>query len=248
LEVFGTDRGVSGSAKADSNSAGVYGNSASTVAAQPGGDGVFGTGDRCGVHGTATAIGGGNPGVWGQNDFTGNGVQGTSAAGDGVQGYGGGTGRGVYGQGGSGGGNGVQGYAGSASAVGVFAVNVFGGIGLFGASDVAGGTGVKGEGAAVGVAAVATSATGLGLDVHGPAKFSRSGVVTISGTKAKPRSSAVVSVPGRPLRAHSLILATPQTYLSGLSVAATVPHSTTFRIHLTRAVHTKVKVAWFIVD
>ena len=60
--------------------------------------------------------------------------------------------------------------------------------------------------------------------------------------------SVVVPVPGAPLNAHSLVLATVQQTAGGAAVRSAVPGGATFTINLDRKVTTTVKVAWFIVE
>ena len=225
-----------------------------------GGTGVSGRGDVDGAsygiigYGTGNAAGvdglGGNssgPGVVGQRgDPDGTGVVGIggSTNGNGVYGEGEGFGTGVVGQGGaSGPGTGVWG-RGTGAAPGVH--------GIGGPS---GGTGVLGEGG-TGIGVSGTAGSGIGvlaagataLSVQGQALFSQSGRATVAGTSATPKSS--VTVTGVSLRSGSLVLATPQTHLSGVAVSAVVPNvaGSSFTIYLTKAVTNAAKVGWFVVN
>ena len=68
-----------------------------------------------------------------------------------------------------------------------------------------------------------------------------------SGTTANPELS--VSVAGVSLSSSSLILATPQTYVPGVGIAAVVPDVTSgsFTIYLTESVDVSVVIAWFVI-
>jgi hypothetical protein len=166
--------------------------------------------------------------------------------------------------------NGVHGVTDSKTDSGVWGEAVGGGVGVAGATATSGvngnpamtgvnlgsGPGVKGEsrggGAAVlgltasggtGVLAQA-SAGGTALEVSGPALFSRSGLVTITG-----HQTATVSVPGG-LSASALALALLQTPISNLWVRAAEPQpkTGTITIHLNRAPAQPVTIAWFVVN
>ncbi len=166
--------------------------------------------------------------------------------------------------------NGVHGVTDSPTDSGVWGEAMGGGVGVAGATATFGasanpamtgvnlgsGPGVKGEsrggGAAVlgltdsggtGVLAQA-SGGGTALEVSGPALFSRSGLVTITG-----QETATVSVPGG-LSASALVLALLQTPVANLWVRAAEPSQATgeITIHLNRAPARSVKIAWFIVN
>jgi len=219
-----------------------------------GGTGVAGaaSGGGTGVSGTVT---GGGTGVAGSSDY-GIGVTGSSTSYWGVwatstnntalqAGSDKGTGvvgtstsaAGVYGQSGSADGfaltrDGVRGYTDSATAAGVRGQNVGGGPGVSGGGYV----GVQAQ--AIGIGATA-------LDVHGPAVFSRSGVLTI------PAGASAATQTGVHLTAASLVLATLQHNVAGVHVQAAVPKvsaNSSFTIHLNTTVTVAVKVAWFVVN
>ena len=166
--------------------------------------------------------------------------------------------------------NGVHGVTDSPTDSGVWGEAVGGGVGVAGATstfgiggnpavtgvNVGSGPGVKGEsrsgGAAVhgltasggtGVLAQA-SGGGTALQVSGPALFSRSGLVTITG-----QQTATVSVSGG-LSASALVLALLQTPIADLWVRAAEPDQATgeITIHLNRAPVRSVQVAWFVVN
>jgi hypothetical protein len=166
--------------------------------------------------------------------------------------------------------NGVHGVTNSPADSGVWGEAVGGGVGVAGATltfgvngnpavtgvNLGSGPGVKGEsrggGTAVqgltgsggtGVLAQA-SGGGTALKVSGPALFSRSGLVTITG-----QATATVTVPGG-LSASALVLALLQTPVANLWVRAAEPHGATgeITIHLNRAPARSAKIAWFIVN
>ena len=166
--------------------------------------------------------------------------------------------------------NGVHGVTDSPSDSGVWGEATGGGVGVAGATSTSGisgnpgvtgvnvgsGPGIKGEsrggGAAVlgqavsggtGVLAEA-GAGGTALGVSGPAVFSRSGLVTITG-----QATATVNVPGG-LSASALALALLQTAVTNLWVSAAEVNPVTgeITIHLNRAPFRSVNVAWFVVN
>jgi len=94
------------------------------------------------------------------------------------------------------------------------------------------GTGVYAEG----------SGGGTALRVNGVAKFSRSGVATITAGHAK------VVVPHVTLSAGSTVLATLQHLAPGNAVSSAVPNasSSTITISLLKNATTTFKVAWFV--
>jgi hypothetical protein len=105
--------------------------------------------------------------------------------------------------------------------------------------------GVYGESVS-GTGVSAQSTTGTALKVEGVAAFSRSGLVKVAAAKS------AVTVTGVALSASSLVLATLQNSLPGVSVEAVVPNVTkgSFQIILSEAVPagSKAKVAWFVVN
>lgn len=90
--------------------------------------------------------------------------------------------------------------------------------------------------------------SGPAHQVTGPAVFSRSGVATVAGTSAKPKSSVVVSDVA--LTTDSIVLATAQTLDGTAGVACVAPDAShsKFTIHLTTAAKTTVKIGWFVVN
>lgn len=131
------------------------------------------------------------------------------------------------------------------------------------------GTGVRAEGGHRGLYAVATKPGGVaieaiitngtairaiasvgevGLDVDGFFKFRRSGVQFVRGTPATPRSSVKNS--GEVISPRSKVFATIQGFFPGVWVAGVRVEvdSSSFTIHLNKAVKQDVPVAWFIVD
>lgn len=166
--------------------------------------------------------------------------------------------------------NGVHGVTDSQADSGVWGEAVGGGVGVAGATSTVGiagnpavtgvnlgsGPGVKGESRGGGTAVHGVTASGgigvlaqasgggTALEVSGPALFSRSGLVTITG-----QGSATVSVLGG-LSASALVLALLQTPVTDLWVRAAEPDQVTgeITIHLNRAPVRSVKVAWFVVN
>jgi hypothetical protein len=185
-----------------------------------------------GIHGITNANGG-YSGVTGADESSGNeghGLYGSSVNGSGVYAYG------V---------NGVLGITETAGGLGVEGVDESSG----GASGVYGysvyGTGVVGY-SFEGVGVYATGP--VALEVDGVAAFSRSGTATVAGTSSTSKSS--IEVTGVSLSSTSQVLATPQTHVSGVGVAAVVPDVSagSFTIYLTKAVKVSLRIAWFIVD
>ncbi len=169
----------------------------------------------------------------------GSGVVGTANAGSGVEGYGW---NGVYGEGSE---NGVQAKGGT---FGVFAEGDDYGTfsrgpnyGVFGNATGSSGTGVWGD-SSTGTGVRANSASGTALHVTGKAKFSRSGITTISaGTSSKTISLSRVSI-------GSMVLATAQQS-AGVYVKAAVPAHGSFTIRLTgNAPAGGLKVAYFVLN
>jgi hypothetical protein len=194
-------------------------------------------------------------GVWGDCS-TGSGVYGACNSGNGVHGFSqGNLASGVYGDNSSDG-YGVAGRTGSASRAATLGDNTGSGPGVVGES--ATGTGVLGisHGAgAVGVTGDATASNGVGirakatgggtaLSVKGKARFSRSGRLTV------PPGASSVTKSGVTLDSASFVLATLQAYRAGIAIAAVVPNAAagSFTIHLTKAVTSTTRVAWFVVN
>jgi hypothetical protein len=126
----------------------------------------------------------------------------------------------------AGGSTAVQASSGSATAV---AGSSASGVGVAGASTS--GTGVK-----------ASSTSGTALSVVGKAKFSRSGSASVGqGGKSK-----TVTVPG--MKSTSLVLATLQTSVTGVYIAAAVPASGKFTVHLNKNTPAAAKFAWFVLN
>ena len=154
-------------------------------------------------------------------------------------------GSGVYGQN-DGTGIGVSGLFGS----GVYGQNDGIGYGVAGRITTSSGAGVWGDApnASGGVGVAASSAHGTALQVTGKAAFNRSRIATILGTTTTPKNSVVVTVPGGPLTANSIVLATIQGNIAGVSVQGVVKGTTSFTIFLTKTVTTSVRVGWFIIN
>jgi hypothetical protein len=233
------------------NGTGVTGEGAGT------GSGVFGQGgangnDRNDSGAGVTGVGGGSgPGVSGQGGpDNGTGVHGTAF----------GSGTGVVGTGGANGGAGLVGQGGPNSVpnngVGVVGAGGVGnGIGVWGMAQGTGagvlGTGFHGPAVhgraefadAIGVLAENT-AGGVAFKATGPARFSRSGVLTVQAGTSK------VTKTGVALTAASLVLATLQQNRAGVFVQAAVPNvsGSSFTIHLNKTVSARTKVAWFVVN
>jgi hypothetical protein len=101
-------------------------------------------------------------------------------------------------------------------------------------------------GGGIGVHAVSTN--GKALHVDGVASFSRSGKAIVAGAGNSPADSVTVS--NVALSSASLVLATVQGHVPGVSVAGValdVPAGS-FTIYLTEAITMSVTVAWFVVD
>jgi hypothetical protein len=232
--AFGTgNNGVGVNATGTGSGAGVIGNSGST------GPGVVGISFTQGVVATGGATGvvatGGTTGV----------VATGGGDGAGVQGKGAGVGSGVTGFGGSNDGAGVSGRGGGSNGAGLDGVGVGTGPGVLGIGSGSG-HGVRGTASASGAAGVfaENTAGGTALQVTGPAVFSRSGVVRV------PSGKSTATVTGVSLTPASLVLATLQQFVSGVSVLAAVPNvaGRSFTVHLSKSVTASAKVAWFIVS
>jgi hypothetical protein len=96
----------------------------------------------------------------------------------------------------------------------------------------------------VGVRAFCGNNTGVGLRVTGKAAFDRSGKITIAA------GSSSVTKTGIGLSSASFILATLQTYVSGLVVQSVVtnPAGSTFTIQLNKAPTVNVSVGWMAIN
>jgi hypothetical protein len=132
-------------------------------------------------------------------------------------------------------------------AYGVYAQSS-GGTGVYG--DSTDGTGVWAN-TYDGTALLAQAQFGTAIDVQGRAQFNTSGVVTVKGTTATPKSSVRVNVTATTLTASSLVLATIQTNNApGVVVQSAVPNVAGgyVTINLNQAVTKSVKVAWFVLN
>ena len=88
----------------------------------------------------------------------------------------------------------------------------------------------------------AASKTGIGLDVVGKARFSRSGKAVITTGK----KSVKVTLAG--VTSGSLVFANLATNAAGKYVAAVVPASGSFTIYLNANASGSVSVAWVVLD
>lgn len=159
-------------------------------------------------------------------------------------------------------GTGVWGYSASSTGTGVYgesSIGVwgFGGWGVFGASDGTGtgvygfsGSGVPAAPAHTGVfgysdsgyGVYAKALTGTALYVSGKARFSRSGVISItSGHRSISKTLSGVTT-------SSMIIAVAQNVVSGVFVQAAVPGSGKFTIYLNKTVTATTRVAWFVIN
>ena len=219
--------------------------------ASPYGAGILGYGGAgVGVYGLSRSSDVTQAAVYAENDGGGNGVYATtdSAITDdvsAVHAVNQGTGVGVYAE--SDGGICIQATDRSVatSAYGVYAQSS-GGTGVYGVSND--GVGVFAD-TFDGTALTARGQAGIALDVQGTARFSTSGLATVKGSVATPRSS--VKVTGVALTANSLVLATIQSNNApGVSIESAVPNvaGSSFTLNLSQPVTKGVKVAWFIVN
>jgi hypothetical protein len=113
-------------------------------------------------------------------------------------------------------------------------------VGVYGYGSV----GVVGESAGpdAGVVALAASATDLGLEVVGKAKFSRSGRTTI----AKGKASIKINLAGTSTSSHVFaVLGSVQT---GRWVRAVVPSSGSFTVYLSASTTAAAFVHWFVIN
>jgi hypothetical protein len=270
IYAHGQDFGVFADTEVTGNGTGLSGTGGGSGA---GVSGMGGGGGGTGVHGIGG--GGAGTGVVGDGDGGGGtGVFGTGGGpGTGVVGLGGGDGGGgVAGVGGTQGGIGVGGVGGNEGGIGVSGVGGTGVVGVPGGTGVSGqggahdGTGVSGAGdgsgdgvfgesvvgngvhgkagnaLAVGVLAENTGG-GAALKVTGRTVFSRSGTVTVrSGSSSVTRHRVA-------LTGSSLVLATVQHDVPGVWVRCAVPDVAggSFTVHLSKAVRTSTKVAWFVI-
>jgi hypothetical protein len=117
--------------------------------------------------------------------------------------------------------------------------------GVYGEGD----TGTYGNGVTYGVYGESNSGTGVyakstsgdALEVVGKVSFSRSGLAAVAANK----TSVGVTLAG--VTTSSMILATLQNDVGAIAVASAVPHSGSFRINLTAAPSSSVKVPWFVI-
>jgi hypothetical protein len=259
--VFNSGGGNGIQGNANGSNAAVWGNNDGS------GLGVYGSNTTTGAHGSL----GGTNGVEGVGA---SGVVGTATAGTGAAGVVGNVGSGSYGVFGSGGTaigvygvgdhNGLSGLSQAQQGYGVFGRHGLAGAGVgygvWGVSDADSGIGVYGTGGAtgvqgvaplgsggVGVAATAPESTETALAVTGKATFSRSGIASIKGTAAAPKSQ--IAVTNIPLTTSSIVLAVVQgaSTVGVLNVTLNVAASA-FTIHLAQTVTTTVKVGWFVVN
>jgi hypothetical protein len=88
------------------------------------------------------------------------------------------------------------------------------------------------------------TAGGIAFKAAGPAGFSRSGVLTVPAGKSTATKTGVA------LTSASLVLATLQQARAGVWVRSAVPDvaASSFTVHLSKAVSSSTKVAFFIVN
>ncbi len=140
--------------------------------------------------------------------------------------------------------NGVSGETSNGTGSGAFGQNDATGYGVTGrALGTTGGTGVYGDApnSAQGVGVEADSATGIGLQVKGKAVFSRSGIAVV----ASGQTSVTVTMSG--VTTSSMILATVQQS-GGFYVKYAVPASGSFKIVISKAPTSTLKVAFFVLN
>lgn len=146
-------------------------------------------------------------------------------------------------------GAGVQGIAQGSEAAGVEGFNEGnGGAGVAGVSSGPAGTGVIGNGSGSGTGGYFTTDTGTALRVNGRTRFSRSGRASVP----KSRSYIDITVPGGLSTTTSSVLATIQTYRSGVAVAGVrlnYPSAGKARIYLTKIASTTATtpIGWFVI-
>jgi hypothetical protein len=146
-------------------------------------------------------------------------------------------------------GAGLQGIAQGSEAAGVSGLGEgYGTAGVTGVSSGPAGTGVIGNAVGSGTGGSFRSDTGSALQVNGRARFTRSGRASVP----KSRSYVDITVPGGLSTTTSSILATIQTYRSGVSVAGVrlnYPSAGKARIYLTHIASTTATtpVGWFVI-
>jgi hypothetical protein len=138
--------------------------------------------------------------------------------------------------------NGVIGSVQNDDGNGVYGQNNANGPGVYGENN-ANGAGVYGS-APNGTGVLADSVNGTALSVRGTATFTRSGIATVSATKAS------VKVSGISLSPASFVLATIQGNVAGTWVRGVRRSmgTSSFTIFLNKAVAANTKVAWFVVN
>jgi hypothetical protein len=118
--------------------------------------------------------------------------------------------------------------------IGVHGQDLADGVGVMGTSTTAGGTGVKAQNSAVG---------GVALDVVGVATFSRSGTLVV------PMGSSSATQTAIPLSSGSLVLATPDSNVTGTVIQAAVPNvaGSSFTVFLAKAAKADTTIAWLVI-
>jgi len=225
---------IAGQVNSATHGTGVYNTESGFTGCQPGGGSAAGfvACGNIGVQGRGTTTGpGGIPGTGIDGEGSDYGVRGFSTTiGSDTYGVEGSsvTGTGVYGHNTGASGIGVYGKTGGVGSA-VYGEATANGAGVFG--DTTNGTGVQ-----------ARSTNGAALNVLGKAKFSRSGIVTVSaGTASKTVTLAGVTT-------SSMVLATAQQNASA-HVKAAIPGSGSFTIRLTANAPTGgLKVAYFVLN
>ncbi len=223
-----SERGVEG---VSNSASGVQGTSTTGYGVE--GVSTATTGWHAGVFGSSAADDGN--GVWGENDavtgYTG-GVSGQIASPNGAAtwGYAPGNGTGAMGVSGADPGT-------APSNVGVYGL----------ATQASGAIGVQGN-APAGVGVLATTTTGIALQVAGKAKFSRAGRASV----LKNKTFVDITVAGG-LAANSVVSATLQTFRAGVAIAAVrtnYPVAGKARIYLTKVASTTAatSVGWFVAE
>jgi len=152
--------------------------------------------------------------------------------------------------------NGVQGTSPSAAASGVYGENTGGGFGIAGRSNQGGGIGVLGEATGsfgIALKGVAEGSVG-GVALHTERGiiqiYDRSGLASINGTAAAPKSaSAPIPITGG-LSGVSFVIATIRGNVSGVWVQGVTIDTTHSKItiHLNKAVSSTVKVGWLVLN
>jgi hypothetical protein len=95
--------------------------------------------------------------------------------------------------------------------------------------------------------AITNSGTGPALKVTGRVHFSRSGSAIVRGSTRRAHSQVTVR---RAMSSTTRVLATLQTFIKGVGVAAVVTdvHANSFTIHLTASVKVPATVEWILID